>query len=49
MEECVYERRSHIVLKEESYSIVGAAVKLHATSGCGFLEAVYQEGMSIVL
>ena len=36
-----------LYLKEESYSIVGAAMKLHAALGCGFLEAVYQEGLEI--
>ena len=39
--------RGELYLKEESYSIVGAAMKLHATLGCGFLEAAYQEGLEI--
>ena len=36
-----------IVLKEESYKIVGACFEVYNTMGCGFLEAVYQECLSI--
>ena len=32
-----------IVLKDESYQIVGACFEVHNEMGAGFLEAVYQE------
>jgi len=36
-----------VVLKEESYKIVGACFEVYNAMGCGFLEAVYQECLGI--
>jgi GxxExxY protein len=38
-----------IILKDEVYTIVGAAIEVHRELGSGFLEAVYQEAMEIEL
>ena len=36
-----------LIKKEEVYSIIGAAMEVHNTLGCGFLEAVYKEALSL--
>ena len=38
-----------LLLKDEVYAIVGAAIEVHRALGSGFLEAVYQEAMEIEL
>ncbi|MGN0860360.1 MAG: GxxExxY protein, partial [Candidatus Spyradosoma sp.] len=36
-----------LLFKDEAHAVVGAAMKLHAALGNGFLEAVYQEGLAL--
>ena len=38
-----------ILYKDESYKIVGACFEVYREKGCGFLEAVYQNALVIVL
>ncbi|MFK5920735.1 MAG: GxxExxY protein [Verrucomicrobiota bacterium] len=38
-----------LLLKDECFAIVGAAIEVHRELGCGFLEAVYQEAIEIEL
>jgi GxxExxY protein len=38
-----------LILKDEAYAIVGAAMEVHSSMGPGFLEAVYADALAIEL
>lgn len=40
---------AELILKDEVYAIIGAAMEVHREQGCGFAEPVYQECMEIEL
>lgn len=40
---------TELLLKDEVYAVVGAAIEVHRVLGAGFLEAVYQESLEIEL
>lgn len=39
--------KTEIIFKEESYKIIGACFEVYKAMGCGFLEAVYQECLTM--
>ena len=43
------EDKTAVICKEESYAIVGACMTVYKDKGCGFLEPVYHECLSIEL
>lgn len=42
-------RHAGLLYEEESYAIIGACFEVYKEKGCGFLEAVYRECLSIEL
>jgi GxxExxY protein len=40
-------KNDEFLLKDECYSVIGSCMEVHNEHGCGFLETVYQEALTI--
>ena len=38
---------NNVIFPQKSYNIIGAAMKVHSTLGCGFTEKVYQDALAV--
>ncbi len=38
---------NNVIFPQESYNIIGAAMKVHSALGCGFTEKVYQDALAV--
>ena len=38
---------NNVIFPKESYDIIGAAMKVHSTLGCGFSEKVYHDALAV--
>ena len=43
------DREHELLLKDEAFKIIGAAIEVSNNLGCGFMESVYQEALEIEL
>ena len=47
LELCHLSCMSHILLKDESFQVIGICMQIHRTLGMGFKEAVYKDALEI--